>query len=251
VAEDKFTNNQSSLQTIYKAQARLAELDNMSGMLNGRLYESITGINILLVRDVSTPFEIDTLLIPAGYSGVALTYREGSRSDIAALSYSIESMKKEQVQMKLEGRPDFGIRAEHMQMFGMPNQWTLMGMLTIPIVPWSSGMYRSETRSADFRIQAMEKEKKVMELMADKMVSEKYYMLKSETDQYVNYQQSIIPAYEKNFEANLLAYRRNTGDFFVLLDAWEMMLMKKLESLDRLDNVFKLQAEYEYETETR
>uniref|UniRef100_UPI0023F4D798 TolC family protein n=1 Tax=Flavobacterium filum TaxID=370974 RepID=UPI0023F4D798 len=166
-SEAKFSSNQSQLQTIYKAKARLAELSNMLLMLDQMIAESNIGLNILMVRDVNTTFPIDTLIAPANYSfSIADTSDISKRSDITALNKYIQSMKLEQKVMKIGNRPDFGVRAEHMQMFGMPNQWSIMGMMTIPIVPWSSKMYRSETKSIGFQIQSMEQEKLRMELMA-------------------------------------------------------------------------------------
>ncbi|MDP1744296.1 MAG: TolC family protein, partial [Bacteroidota bacterium] len=61
-AETNFSNNQSQLQNIYKAKARLAELKNMQLMLLGMIAESNIGLNILMLRDVNTSFEIDTLI---------------------------------------------------------------------------------------------------------------------------------------------------------------------------------------------
>jgi len=251
-AEQIFSNNQSKLQTIYKAKARLAELKNMRLMLNGLVAANSIGLNILMVRDVSTPFTIDTLITP----GIALstftdTVSVSSRSDIAAVSNSIRSMKLEREWMDLGSRPDFGIKAEHAQMFGMPNQWSIMGMMTIPFVPWSSRMYTSEVAAIGFQIQAMEQEKQTMELMAKRMQAEILIMLISERAQYENYRKEIIPAFENNLQANLIAYKQNTGDYFVLLDAWEMLLMRKLELYDKLFNVLKLEADYEYENEIR
>jgi outer membrane protein, heavy metal efflux system len=251
-AEAKFSSNQSQLQTIYKAKARLAELNNMQYMLSGLIAESNIGLNILMVRDVNTPFEIDTLILPRNYS-VAFTDTTNfaNRSDITALSKYIQSMKLEQNVMKVGLRPDFGVRVEHAQMFGMPSQWSIMGMMTIPIVPWSSKMNSSEVKFMDFQIQSMELEKQNMQLMATKMLTEKLTMLRYENGQYQNYSQKIIPAYENNMQANLLAFKQNTGDLFVLLDAWEMLLMKKMEMYDRLFNILKLEAEYEYEMEIK
>lgn len=251
-AETKFSSNQSQLQTIYKAKARLAELKNMQYMLLGMIAESNIGLNILMVRDVNTTFEIDTLILPKGYSYTTTdTNNISSRSDITVMSKSIQSMQLEQKVMRMGSRPDFGARAEHMKMFGMPNQWSIMGMVTIPIVPWSSKMYSSEVQSMGFQIQAMELEKQTMELMATRMISEKLSMLNYEYGQYENYKNEVIPAFENNQQANLLAYKQNTGDFFVLLDAWEMLLMKKMEMYDKLFNILKLEAEYEYEKEIR
>lgn len=251
-AEAKFSSNQSQLQTIYKAKAKLAELKNMQYMLLGIIAESNIGLNILMVRDVNTAFAIDTLIEPQKYSYTSSdTSNISNRSDITAMSKYIQSMQLEQKVMKIGNRPDFGIRGEHMQMFGMPNQWSVMGMMTIPIVPWSSKMYSSETKSIGFQIQAMEQEKQTMQLMAKRMLAEKLIMLNYETGQYENYRKEIIPAFENNLQANLLAYKQNTGDFFVLLDAWEMLLMKKTEMYDKLFNILKLEAEYEYEKEIR
>lgn len=251
-SEAKFSSNQSQLQTIYKAKARLAELNNMLLMLDGAIAESNIGLNILMVRDVNTIFQIDTLIAPVNYSfSIADTSNVSNRSDITALNKYIQSMKLEQKVMKVGVRPDFGVRAEHMQMFGMPNQWSVMGMMTLPIVPWASKMYRSETKSIGFQIQSMEQEKQTMQLMATRMSAEKLTMLNYENAQYQSYTKNIIPAYENNLQANLLAFKQNTGDFFVLLDAWEMLLMKKLEAYDKLFNILKLEAEYEYEKEIR
>jgi hypothetical protein len=249
-SEAKFSSNQSQLQTIYKAKARLAELNNMLLMIDGMIAESNIGLNILMVRDVKTPFEIDTLIQPRNYSITTTdTNNITNRSDITALSKYIQSMKLEQKVMKVGVRPDFGVRAEHAQMFGMPSQWSVMGMMTLPIVPWASKMYRSETKSIGFQIQSMEQQ--TMELMSTRMSAEKITMLNYENAQYQSYTKNIIPAYENNLQANLLAYKQNTGDFFVLLDAWEMLLMKKIEAYDKLFNILKLEAEYEYEKEIR
>jgi cobalt-zinc-cadmium efflux system outer membrane protein len=167
-----------------------------------------------MVHDVNTSFQIDTLIEPVNYSfSITDTTSVSNRSDITAITKYIQSMKLEQKVMKIGVRPDFGVRAEHMQMFGMPNQWSVMGMMTIPIVPWSSKMYSSETKSMGFQIQSMEQEKQTMELMAQRMLAEKLTMLNYENAQYQSYIKNIIPAYENNLQANLLGYKQNTGDF--------------------------------------
>ncbi|MDI6438866.1 hypothetical protein FCL43_023475, partial [Enterobacter hormaechei] len=148
-------------------------------------------------------------------------------------------------------KPDFGIQFSHGQMFGMPKQFSIMGMMTIPIVPWSSKMYKSEVKSMGFEIQAMQKEKSTMQLMASQMIREKITMLIYETRQLINYDKNVLPSYQKNLESNLLAYRQNTGNFFVLLDAWNMVLMKQLERIDKLGQVFTVQSEYEYQREIK
>jgi outer membrane protein TolC len=149
--------------------------------------------------------------------------------------------------MAASRKPDFGVRAEHMQMFGMPNQFSLMGMVTIPIVPWAARMYKSEVKSMNYEIEAMQKEKESMQLMAARMIAEKLTMLKFASAQLKNYQESIIPAFRKSLDVNFIAYRQNTGSFASLMDAWDMLLMKQLEKMDKEEDVLKLNAAYEYE----
>lgn len=249
-AEANYSTNQSQLPSLYKARARLAELKNMQYMLSGQIAESNIGLNTLLVRDVNTAFEIDTLIDP---QKLPLTLNDTNkinhRSDITMVSNTIQSMKLEQRAMNLSLRPEFGIRAEHMQMLNMPNEWSIMAMMTVPIAPWSSKMASSEAKSMEFQIQSMQLEKQTMHLMATKMLAEITTMYHYEKGQFENYHKYIIPAYEKNMQANLLTFKQNTGDLFVVLDAWEMLLMKKNEMVDLLYKILKLEAEYEYQLE--
>jgi cobalt-zinc-cadmium efflux system outer membrane protein len=252
-AEERYKYNQSDLSTIYKAQAKLKELKNMQSMIFSAIAESNIGLNILMNRDINTSFAIDTSIILHNYETLLnpVDTTTLKRNDIASIESSIQSMKLSQSYMATGKRPDFGIRMAHMQMFGMPNQFALMGMMTIPIVPWSSKMYKSEVKSMGFEIDAMQKEKETMKLMATRMIKERLSMLKYEKDQLKNYENEIVPAYQKNMEAGLLAYKQNTGSFFVLLDAWDMTLMKQIEYLSKFNDVLKLEAEYEYEIERR
>ena len=253
-AKDKYAYNQADLPTIFKAEASLSELGNMETMLFSQIAESNIGLNTLMNRDVNTHFFIDTLLTPKDYSSdylLALDSSQLLRNDILSMQSRIQSMKLNQRWAATGSKPDFGVQVAHGQMFGMGNQFSVMGMITIPIVPWSSKMYKSEVKSMGFEIQAMQKEKSTMQLMATQMIREKITMLIYEARQLNNYDKNILPSYQKNLESNLLAYGQNTGNFFVLLDAWNMLLMKQLERIDKLGQVFTVQSEYEYQREIK
>ena len=251
-ANERYKYNQSDLSTIYKAQAKNADLKNMLFMLLSQIEESNIGLNILMNRDINTSFSIDTSIVINNYEdSPAIDTSSIKRSDILSIENSIASMTLNQKYMYSFRKPDFGLKASHMQMFGMPNEFSFMGMITIPIAPWSSKMYKSDVKSMGFEILAMQKEKETMQLMAVKMSAEKTSMLRFEKEQLKNYESDIIPSYQKNLETSLLAYKQNTGSFFILLDAWDMTLMKQLEYLDKLNSVLKLQAEYEFETEKK
>ncbi|HTL81339.1 MAG TPA: TolC family protein [Bacteroidia bacterium] len=248
-AESHYSINQTDLSSIYKAKAERVELTNMEAMFNAQISESNIGLNTLMNRDVNTIFSIDTLIIPQHYSDSVPFDSLLRRNDLLEMDAEIVSMKQQQNYMRTSLRPDFGVSVSHMQMLGMPDQFSVMGMMTVPIAPWSSGMYKSEVRAMDFQIRSMQLEKENMQLMAKQMAAEKHAMLGYETQQLNNYDSLILPAYRDNYNAALLAYRNNTGNFFVLLDAWNMLLMKNMEATDQLYKVLLMQTQYEYEIE--
>lgn len=250
-AEERYKYNQTDLNTVYKGQAKLKELQNMQSMLQSKIAESNIGLNILMNRDVNTLFSIDTAIPLHNYETFVADTSALKRNDIASIENSIQSMRYNQTWMASAKKPDFGVKLTHMQMFGMPDQFSVMGMVTIPIAPWSAKMYKSEVKAMGFEIDAMQKEKETMKLMSMQMIQEKVVMLKFEKEQLKNYENDIVPAYRRNMDASLLAYKQNTGSFFVLLDSWDMLLMKQMEQLDKLNDVLKLEAEYEYEIEKK
>ncbi len=253
ISESRYTYNQADLSTIFKAKGKLKELNNMETMAKAEVTESNIGLNTLMNQPTDAPILLDTVIVLKNYDSILLVQDTAfvQRSDITSMNSSINSMELNRAWMATGSKPDFGLRVSHMNMLGMPNQFSVMGMVTIPIVPWSSKMYKTEVQSMTYEIDAMNFEKENMKLMAVRMINEKLTMLKYEHQQFENYQKDIIPLYKKSMEANLLAYKQNTGNLFVLLDAWEMLFMKQLEKLDKLKLLLRLQTEYEYETERR
>ncbi len=253
ISESRYTYNQADLSTIFKAKGKLKELNNMETMAKAEVTESNIGLNTLMNQPTDTPILLDTGVVLKNYDSILLVQDTASvqRSDITSMTSSINAMELNRAWMATGNKPDFGLRVSHMNMLGMPNQFSIMGMITIPIVPWSSKMYKTEVQSMNYEIQAMNFEKENMKLMAVRMINEKLAMLKYERQQFDNYEEGIIPLYKKSMDANLLAYKQNTGNFFVLLDAWEMLFMKQLEQLDKLKLLLRLLTEYEYETERR
>lgn len=249
-AQARYKYNQSELAGIYRAQARLASLTNMELMLQSQIAECTIGLNTLMNRPALAPLVLDTTITLANYGYfVVQDTTIGARSDIAAMNYSIQSMRAEQNSMALERKPDFGIAVTHSQMFGMENQYSIMGMMTIPIAPWSARMYNSQVKAMDFQIEAMQNQTATMQLMAMQMATEKLVMFNYQRQLYMNYRDSIVPAFRLSYEASMLAYSENTGTLFVVLDAWEMLLMMQLDELNALSATLVLQTEYEYEIE--
>ena len=83
------------------------------------------------------------------------------------------------------------------------------------------------------------------------MIASLQTQIKSTKQQLANYNDNIIPAYYKTYQTSLIAYEQNTEDLFVVLDGLKMYRMAKMNELDQLNALLKLQVEYEREMEIR
>jgi hypothetical protein len=48
-------------------------------------------------------------------------------------------------------------------------------------------------------------------------------------------QEKYNPALKRNYDTAVLSWQNNTGDLFVVLDAWEALNMAQLDKLDKLN----------------
>ena len=69
--------------------------------------------------------------------------------------------------------------------------------------------------------------------------------------QYDITEKKIIPALRRNYDTSIIAWQNNTGDLFVVLDAWEAFNMAQMDSLDKLQAILNTQVEIEKQLETK
>jgi hypothetical protein len=69
--------------------------------------------------------------------------------------------------------------------------------------------------------------------------------------QYDIAEKHIIPALKRNYDTAVLAWQNNTGDLFVVLDAWEALNMAQMEKLDKLQMILNVQVEIEKQLERK
>jgi outer membrane protein, heavy metal efflux system len=160
-------------------------------------------------------------------------------------------MQLNQQVQRTQAKPDFKIRFEHMypRGEGMPKQFSAMAMVTIPIAPWSSKMYKSEVKGMQYDIEAMKKGREALLIEARGMVLGMAKQLKRMQQQLVNYQTKIIPALRKNFETLMLAYEENREQLPMVIDGYEAMNMTQMDYLDRLEEYYNMIVSYEKELE--
>ncbi|NML21353.1 TolC family protein [Pseudoflavitalea sp. G-6-1-2] len=249
IEEVRYPYNQSLLGNVYKADAKIEENRNMARMQTGTIAKARSWLNSLMNAPGNTPFEIDSTYQPV--FNQAATYDTASlaalRKDVFKMNAGIRSMQLEIESMKLERKPDFRIRFDHMSPLGkmMPQAFSVMGMISIPIAPWSSKMYKSEIKAMQYNIQSMEKERAAMLQETQGMLYGMQYEIQTMQKRIDGMEHSIIPALKRTMDANFLAYQENKMNLSNVIDSWEALTMMQMNVLDEKLKLYEMIVDYE------
>ncbi|MDZ7647107.1 MAG: TolC family protein [Cytophagales bacterium] len=253
LARLRYPYNQGSLGNIYKAEGRLYEVQNMALMTQSEILEKEYRLKALMNMKSDAVFKLDTLtqvvFDPNQIANDTASLRT-NRSDVQQINRSIEVMLQNQILQSSQAKPDFRIRYEHMQPRGdMPTQFSLMAMVSIPIVPWASKMYKSEVAGMNYEIEAMKREQAGILLEARGMISGMASQLKRMQQQLSNYELKIIPALRKNYETLMLSYEENREQLPIVIDGWEALNMAQMDYLEKMQDYYSMIVSYEKEIE--
>lgn len=249
----RFPYNQSKLSSIYKAEARLHEIKNMQLMNDTEIHHQMTELAQLMNLSGEVTFLIDTTSVSVNrvYAHVDTTLLTASRSDIHQLDYTIEAMRLNQQVEQTQTKPDFNLSFNHMISVGqgMPDQFMLLGMVTIPIAPWSSKMYRANQQGMSHEIESMKSERKAILNEVQGMTRNMVTEINSLKQQLTNLQTKIIPALRKNYELLFQAYEENKEELPMVMEGWEALNMMQLQYFDTLNTYYEMIVRYEKEIE--
>jgi outer membrane protein TolC len=252
-ANIRLTYGKETLSNIYKTKADLYQLDNTREQLNNEVRQKNIVLNTLMNRDKNAAFTVDTNIAVRQYETPVIDSATlaSSRSDIKSLDRNIEL---QQLNAKMESskrKPDFGVQAGHMFSYGgNPNQYILMGAITIPIVPWSSKEYKANLKGIQYEVQEMQQKRLDILNQAEGELAGLRADIGSKKRQLNNYSVNIIPAQQSAYKTALLAYEQNTGALPPVLDAIQSLQASRMDALDRLQELLQLQVAYEKASET-
>ena len=247
-AEIRYKNGLEKISAYYKAKAALGDVKNMQLMFENDIKEKRIRINALMGRNAMIDFDIDTTYALNDYSGLVFdsTLFYTNRSDLKSLDKEINLTLLKQETEKAALKPQFGIRYDNMIGFGgQPLQYTIMGMVRIPMAKWSSKMNKANIESLKWKSYAMQSQK---EMMVNEFSGMAYGMrneFELKKKQLKLYTENIIPALRNNYKTMQLGYEQNTEELFMLYDAWETLNMKQLEYVELLNQALKLQVTIE------
>jgi outer membrane protein TolC len=247
-AELRYKNGLGKISAYYKAKAALGNNKNMQLMFENDIREKRIRINALMGRYALTDFNIDTVYELKDFTGIVFdsTIFYSNRSDFKAIDKEINLTWLKQETERQSLKPQFGIRYEHMFGFGgLPMQYTLMGMMKLPLTGWSSKMNKANIESLKWKASALQSQK---EMMANEFSGMAYSMtneLALKKKQLKLYEDNIIPALKNNYKTMQLGYEQNTEELFMLYDAWETLNMTQIAYLELLNDALKLQVTLE------
>jgi outer membrane protein, heavy metal efflux system len=230
----------------------LYEVENMLLMTNNEIQMKNIQLNMLMSLPPETRFSIDTVVrVPEPIALPDTAALTTIRSDVRQLDRTIESMRLNLRLETLERRPDFSFRFDHMTPRGgmMPQQFTAMGMISIPIAPWASRMYKANSKAMSQEIQAMQYGRANLLNDARSMISNMGLELSAKRTQVNNYEKKILPALKRNYQTTLLSYEQNTAQLPQVVDAWEALNMAQMEYLNNLEQLYQIGINYEKELE--
>lgn len=254
-ATSSYSNNQGDLPSIFKAKARLRAQEAMRVHESSAIKEANTKLNALMNLPQNTIFHIDTIIQFRNYKLSDLDtnsiFIAMHRSEIQKLERSINSMRLNNELALSAKKPDFNIRYEHYNMFGSRNTFSLVGSMTLPIFPWTNKGYKSESRSIKLNIDAMHYERLNAINEARSAIQQSLLQILSEYQEVSYYENEIIPAYKKAYDASMLAYRNNTSTLIFALMSWDDFNMAQMEYLYHLEQAYKSEIEYENAIEKR
>ena len=128
---------------------------------------------------------------------------------------------------------------------GLPMQYSLMGMMKLPLTKWSSKMNKANIESLTWKAASLHSQKEMMLNEYSGMA----YAMRNELDLKIKqlklYNDNIIPALRNNYKTMQLGYEQNTEELFMLYDAWETLYMTQLEYTELLSQALQLQVTLE------
>jgi outer membrane protein TolC len=252
-AELRYKNGLDKISAYYKAKAALGNIQNMRLMFENDIKEKRIRINALMGRNAMNDFDIDTTYQLTDYSSVIFdsTLFYCNRSDLKAIDKDINLTWLKQETERMSLKPQFGIRYEHMFGFGgLPMQYSLMGMLKLPIA-WSSKMNKANIESLKWKAIALQSQKEMLVNEYSGMAYGMQNEIVLKKKQLTLYENNIIPALKNNYKSMQLGYEQNTEELFMLYDAWETLYMTQLEYTELLNQVLKMQVELQRILEIR
>ncbi|HEX9657056.1 MAG TPA: TolC family protein [Bacteroidota bacterium] len=234
---------------ILRAQTELSTLitEGLNLQKEKRVVESM--INTILSRPANAPLgyvpEIEANIPPWTFEQLRPLALE-SRPEVRAMSLGIEMNKAELSASKREYFPDLMVRVMYKDMAMTKNDyWSTMLGISIPIAPWTSSKVVSKVDENELNVKKAEEEYSNMKNMTLFEVQDALVKVQTNKNIVLLYKNTTIPQAEQTLQSTIAAYQTGKTEFLMLIDAYRMLLMTRLDYYMAVMNYMASQAQLE------
>ena len=169
-----------------------------------------------------------------------------NRPELKAMNSAIEMNKAELSLSKREYYPDIMANVMYKNISNTKNDfWSAMIGVNIPLAFWSSGKYTAKVQENELNVSKAENDLSSMNTMVLFEVQDALVKVESNHNLVLLYKNTTIPQAELTLQATLSAYQTGKTEFLMVLDAYRMQLMAKLDYHMAVMNYMASQAELE------
>jgi len=169
-----------------------------------------------------------------------------SRPEVRAMSLGIEMNKAELSASKREYFPDLMVRVMYKDMAMTKNDfWSTMLGISIPIAPWTSSKVVSKVDENELNVKKAEEEYSNMKNMTLFEVQDALVKVQTNKNIVLLYKNTTIPQAEQTLQSTIAAYQTGKTEFLMLIDAYRMLLMTRLDYYMAVMNYMASQAQLE------
>jgi len=249
IARKQYEVGVGKLSDILRFQTEISIYKNNEFIFNNELSSIKAKINAL--RNISLETEIGYIpeITPpifeyttANLIKLAILHQPS----ITKINTEINMKKTEITAAKNELLPDFMIKLMYKQMTTMPDDYSFMIGMTIPIAPWSISKYISSVKSANLLVQQAEKEYLNMINMLEVEINNITNRISSNKEKIKTYKETIIPQARQSLMSTLSSYQTGANNFLTILDAHHTLFSVLLEYHMAVMNYMIAISELEY-----
>lgn len=234
---------------ILRAQTELSTLINAGLNLQKEKRAVEAMINTILSRHANNPLgyvpDIEVNIPLWTFEQLRLLALE-ARPELKSMNFNIEMTRAEHALSKREYFPDLMARVMYKDMAMTSNDfWSVMVGVSIPLSPWSSGKYTSKVQENELNVMRAEEDLSSMRNMTLFEVQDANVRVQTDQNLVLLYKSTVIPQAEQTLQSTIAAYQTGKTEFLMLIDAYRMVLMSRLDYHMSVMNYMASQAALE------
>ena len=161
------------------------------------------------------------------------------------LKLGVETSRIDLAYARQDLAPDFMLKGTYKDMEMGQDFWALMIGVTLPVAPWSGAKYVSRVRQSQLMITKTEREYEDQENMVAADLRTTLAKISTGRRQLELYKNDLVPQAEQTLRSTISAYSTGKTEFLMVIDAYKMAQMAKVNYAMTRMNYMSAQAELE------